>query len=116
MQITEGLHDSRKIHILSVILLSSCALMFQTGTAITNGNYTSMETIFNYRITNLSAKFKTEGKGIAKEDSRKGLHSISLILCEDCLWCTSIILPERNIVNCPSCCGNALEVIPVSSD
>jgi hypothetical protein len=66
MQITEGLHDRRKINILSAILLSCCTLTFQTGTPIMSGNATT-ETIFNNWVIHLSAKFKTEGKGAAKE-------------------------------------------------
>lgn len=112
MQITEGLHDRRKINILSAILLSCCTLTFQTGTPIMSSNATT-ETIFNNWVTHLSAKFKTEGKALPR-NNKKGLH-YSLILCENCFWCTSIISIKWDIVICPSCCSNALEVIQISS-
>ena len=67
-------------------------------------------------LPSLFRRFITLFSTVANEDNKKNLQSIRLILCENYFWCTSIISIKWDTVICPSCCGNALEVIPISSD
>lgn len=48
-------------------------------------------------------------------DPKKLIHHPSFIICNDCLWCATVI-QDIAVGSCPNCATSTLEAIPLSAD